>query len=43
MTPHRLCTLFRSYLGCFLGFLGRVTTLESVRSSDEHAMMSDIL
>jgi hypothetical protein len=43
MTPHRLFTLSRSYLGYFLGLLGRVTTLESVRRRDERAMVSDIL
>jgi hypothetical protein len=43
MTPHRLCTLFRSYLGYFLGLLGRVTTLESVPRRDERAMVSDVL
>jgi hypothetical protein len=43
MTPHRLCTPFRSYLGYFLGLLGKVTTLGSVRGRDERAMVSDIL
>ena len=43
MTPHRLCTLFRSYLDYFLELLGRVTTLESVCRRYERAMVSDIL
>jgi hypothetical protein len=30
MIPHRLCILFRSYLGYFHGLLGKVTTLELV-------------
>jgi hypothetical protein len=30
MIPHRLCILFRSYLGYSRGLLGRVTMLESV-------------
>jgi len=43
MIPRRPYTLFRSYLGYFLGLLGRVTMLESVRGCDERAMLSDIL
>ncbi len=43
MTPHRLCTLFKSYLGYFLGLLGKVTTPESVRRRDERITTSDIL